>query len=148
VVDFGAFVKIEEGLEGLVHISEIDWGLVEHPRDFFTVGQTIKAKIIEIKDDKISLSVKSLKENPWSRAKDKYKKDETVTGVVIKFNKYGALVSVEEGVAGLIHISEFGTSEDMHKSLELGKTYEFKITLFDPSEQRMTLVLNTPEKKA
>jgi small subunit ribosomal protein S1 len=142
VVDFGIFVKIEEGLEGLVHISEIDWGLVEHPRDFFTVGQTIKAKIIEIKDDKISLSVKSLKENPWSRAKDKYKKDETVNGVVIKFNKYGALVSVEEGVAGLIHISEFGTAEDMHKGLELGKAYEFKITLFDPSEQRMTLVLN------
>jgi small subunit ribosomal protein S1 len=148
IVDFGVFVKIEEGLEGLVHISEIDWGLVEHPRDFFIVGKEIKVKIIEIKDDKISLSVKALKENPWAEAKDKYKKDDTVTGVVIKFNKYGALVSVQEGVAGLIHISEFGTADDMHKGLELGKTYEFKITLFDPSEQRMTLVLKGKEEKS
>lgn len=139
IVDFGIFVKIEEGLEGLVHISEIDWGLVEDPHKFAKVGEKIKVKIIEIKEGKISLSIKALKENPWTEAAKKYKKEDTVTGVVIKFNKHGALASIEEGVAGLVHISEFGTEEKLHEKLELGKTYNFKISLFDPKEQKMTL---------
>ncbi|MBP6858908.1 MAG: S1 RNA-binding domain-containing protein [Candidatus Pacebacteria bacterium] len=139
VVDFGIFIKLEEGLEGLVHISEIDWGLVDDPRNFVKVGQKIKAKIIEIKDGKISLSLKQMKANPWSEAAKKYKKDMAVTGVIIKFNKHGALASIEEGVAGLVHVSEFGSEEKLRKSLELGKTYPFKINLFDPKEQKMAL---------
>lgn len=139
VVDFGVFVKLEEGLEGLVHISEIDWGLVDDPRNFVKVGQSIKAKIIEIKDGKISLSLKQLKPNPWVEAGKKYKKDMVVTGVVIKFNKHGALASIEEGVAGLVHVSEFGSEEKLRKTLELGKAYEFKIALFDPKDQKMAL---------
>jgi small subunit ribosomal protein S1 len=139
VVDFGAFVKLEEGLEGLVHISEIDWGLVEDPRNFLKVGQKIKAKIIEIKEGKISLSLKQLKQNPWVEAGAKYKKDMSVKGVVIKFNKHGALASIEEGVAGLVHVSEFGGEDKLRKALELGKTYDFKITLFDPKDQKMAL---------
>jgi len=139
IVDFGIFVKVEDGLEGLVHISEIDWGLVEDPKDFVRVGDKVKAKIIEIKDDKISLSLKALKVNPWAEAEKKYKKDMVVDGVVIKFNKHGALVSIEEGVAGLVHVSEFGAEEDLRKALELGKTYKFKITLFEPKDHRMTL---------
>ena len=139
VVDFGVFVKIEEGLEGLVHISEIDWGLVDDPRKFATVGDSVRVKIIEIKDGKISLSLKALKENPWTEAAKKYKKDDVVTGVIIKFNKHGALASIEEGIAGLVHISEFGSEEKLHERLELGKTYTFKITIFDPIEQKMAL---------
>jgi small subunit ribosomal protein S1 len=139
VVDFGIFVKLEEGLEGLVHISEIDWGLVEDPHTFVKVGQKIQAKIIEIKEGKISLSLKQLKANPWVDAAKKYKKDMPVTGVVIKFNKHGALASIEEGIAGLVHVSEFGSEEKLRKSLDLGKTYNFKITLFDPKEQKMAL---------
>jgi len=77
VVDFGVFVKIEDGLEGLVHISEIDWGLVEDPRAMFNVGEKLDVKIIEIKDAKISLSIKALKENPWVGALKKYKKDDS-----------------------------------------------------------------------
>jgi len=146
IVDFGVFVKIEEGLEGLVHISEIDWGLVENPRSFFKVGDKIKVKIIDIKDGKISLSVKALKENPWVEAVKKYKKDDTVKGVIIKFNKHGALASIEEGVAGLVHISEFGSEEKLRENLELGKTYEFKISLFDPKEQKMALTFVAPKK--
>ena len=139
VVDFGVFVKLEEGLEGLVHISEIDWGLVDDPRNFVKVGSKIKAKIIEIKDGKISLSLKQLRPNPWIEAGKKFKKDMPVTGVIIKFNKHGALASIEEGVAGLVHVSEFGSEEKLRKVLELGKTYPFKITLFDPKEQKMAL---------
>lgn len=139
IVDFGVFVKLEEGLEGLIHISEIDWGLVDDPRNFVKVGQNIKAKIIEIKDGKISLSLKQLKQNPWSEASKKYQKDMTVSGVIIKFNKHGALASIEEGIAGLVHVSEFGSEDKLRKNLELGKVYNFKISLFDPKEQKMAL---------
>jgi small subunit ribosomal protein S1 len=139
VVDFGVFVKLEEGLEGLVHISEIDWGLVEDPKAFVKVGQKIRVKIIEVKEGKISLSIKQLRPNPWTEAAKKYKKDMPVTGVIIKFNKHGALASIEEGVAGLVHVSEFGSEEKLRKALELGKTYPFKITVFDPKEQKMAL---------
>ncbi len=146
IVDFGAFMKIEEGLEGLIHISEMDWGLVDDPRKLFKVGEKLKAQIIEVKDNKVSLSVKVLKENPWKGAEKKYKKGSVVKGVVIKFNKYGALASIEEGVAGLVHVSEFGTEEKLRAALELGKVYPFTITLFEPKDQRMTLSFSEPKK--
>ncbi len=138
-VDFGIFVKLEEGLEGLVHISELDWGLVEDTRTLYKVGQPVKVKVIEVKDDKISLSIKQLKENPWGAASKKYKKDQEVQGVIIKYNKHGALASIEEGVAGLVHISEFASEEELRKTLSLGQSYAFTITLFEPKDQRMTL---------
>jgi len=138
-VDFGVFVKLEQGLEGLVHISELDWGLVEDPRALFAVGDSVKVKVIEIKDGKVSLSIKALKENPWKTAADRYKKGMEVSGVIIKYNKHGALASIEEGVAGLVHISEFGTPAELRETLELGRSYPFQITLFEPKDQRMTL---------
>ena len=146
-VDFGVFVKIEDSLEGLVHISELDWGLVQDPRDLFSVGDTVNVKVIEIKDDKISLSIKALKENPWHEAAKRYKKGQRVEGVIIKFNKHGALASIEEGVAGLVHVSEFGNEDKLQDSLELGKTYPFTITHFDPTEQKMALSYKTSEKE-
>jgi len=148
IVDFGVFLKLEEGLEGLVHISEIDWGLVEDPRTMFKVGDKVKAKIIEIKDGKISLSIKALKENPWNEFENTLKKGDIVSGVVIKFNKHGALVSIKQGVAGLVHNSGFGSEEKLKKTLELGKTYNFQVTLFEAKDQRMTLVYLEDQKKA
>ncbi len=139
MVDFGIFVKVEGGLEGLVHISEIEWGLVEDPRTYAKVGDKIKVKIIEIKEGKISLSIKQLTEDPWQKVADKYKKEDTVEAAIIKYNKYGALASIEEGVAGLVHVSEFESEEALKNELGLGKVYTFKITLFDPNEHKMTL---------
>ncbi|MEK7622219.1 MAG: S1 RNA-binding domain-containing protein [Patescibacteria group bacterium] len=139
IVDFGVFVKLEEGFEGLIHISEINWSLVENPRDHFKVGEKVEAKVIEIKDGKVSLSVKALKTNPWVEAENKYKKGDEVKGVVIKYNKHGALVSLEEGVAGLVHISEFKDEDGLRRTLELGKTYRFKINLFDAKNQKLTM---------
>ncbi len=139
MVDFGVFVKIDEGLEGLVHISEIDWALVEDPKTRFKVGDKVKVKVIEVKEGKVSLSIKALKPNPWVEAGKKYKKDMVVKGVVIKFNRHGALASIEEGIAGLVHVSEFGSDEKLRSNLELGKVYNFKITLFDAGNQKMTL---------
>lgn len=146
MVDFGAFVKLEEGLEGLIHISEIDWGLVDDPRHFFKVGDKVKVKIIDIKDGKVSLSAKQLKDNPWQVATAKYNKGDKVEGVIIKFNKHGALASIEEGIAGLVHVSEFGTEEKLRTSLELGHRYPFTISLFEPKEMRMALAF-AGEKK-
>ena len=140
IVDFGVFLRLEEGLEGLVHISELDWGLVEDPRAMFKVGDKVKAKVIEIKAGKISLSIKALKENPWTEFEEKLKKGDIVPGVVIKYNKHGALVSIKEGVAGLVHNSTFGTEAKLRETLELGKNYNFQITLFEPKEHKMTLM--------
>jgi len=140
LVDFGVFVKLENELEGLVHISELDWGLVENPRSMFKIGDKIRTKIIEIKDDKISLSIKALKENPWKEFEGKLKKGDIIKGVVIKYNKHGALISIKEGVAGLVHNSTFSSETKLREKLELGKNYNFQITLFEPKEQKMTLV--------
>jgi len=137
--EFGVFIKLEEGLEGLVHISEMDWALVENPKTRYKVGEEVNVKVIEIKDDKVSLSIKALSDDPWVLAADKYAKDQQVNAVVIKYNKHGALASVEEGVAGLVHISEFENEEELRAKLELGKVYPFVITLFEPKERRMTL---------
>lgn len=137
--DFGVFVKIDENLEGLVHISEMDWALVENPKTRYKVGDAIKVKIIDIKDGKISLSIKALTEDPWKVASAKYEKGQKVDAVVIKFNKHGALASVEEGVAGLVHVSEFSSEEKLREALSLGSVHKFTITLFDAKEHRMTL---------
>ena len=137
--EFGIFVKLEEGLEGLVHISEMDWALVENPKTRYKPGETIKVKVIEIKDDKISLSIKALIDDPWKAAAARYRKDQKVDAVIIKYNKHGALASIEEGVAGLVHISEFANEQDLRSRLELGKVYPFTITFFEPKDRRMTL---------
>lgn len=147
IVDFGIFIKVEEGLEGLVHISEIDWTLVEDPRRFYKVGEKVNVKVIEIKDGKVSLSIKALKENPWVEGEKKYKKGDEVNGVVIKFNKHGAVASIEEGISGLVHISEFGSEATMKQKLELGKSYSFKILLFEAKNQKMGLSFVESAKK-
>jgi small subunit ribosomal protein S1 len=146
IVDFGVFVKLEPGLEGLVHISELDWGLVENPHALFAVGTRVRVKVIEIKDGKISLSIKALKANPWHTAAERYSKGMEVPGVIIKYNKHGALASIEEGVAGLVHVSEFASPAELRGALELGKTYPFTISLFEPAEQRMTLTFTGKKK--
>lgn len=140
IVDFGVFLKLEDGLEGLVHISELDWGLVEDPHSLFKLKDKVKAKIIDIKDGKISLSIKALKENPWKEYEGKLKRGDVVKGVVLKYNKHGALVSIKEGVAGLVHNSGFESQEKLKAELQVGRTYPFTVTLFEPKEQKMTLL--------
>ncbi len=137
--DFGAFVKLPNGTEGLVHISEMDWALVEDPKTRFKVDEQVKVKVIEVKDGKVSLSIKALKPDPWQQSADKYKKDDEVEAVIIKHNRHGALASVEEGVAGLVHMSEFGSYEELKEKLPLGSSHKFVITMFDPQERKMTL---------
>ncbi|MFH0755085.1 MAG: S1 RNA-binding domain-containing protein, partial [bacterium] len=132
MVDFGIFVRLDDGLEGLVHISEIDWTLIENPKTIFKIGDKINVKVIEVKDGKVSLSIKALKANPWEEAEKKYKKGDEIEAVVIKFNKFGALASIEEGISGLVHISDFGSEVQMKEKISLGKKYTFKINVFEP----------------
>lgn len=146
VVDFGAFMKFDEaGLEGLIHISEIDWTLVENPRDVLKPGDEVQAKIIDIQGYKISLSLKALKENPWEKIAEKYKKGDVVRGKVSKYNPFGSFVELDGEIQGLVHISEFGSEQHMRDAIEIGKVYDFKVLLIDPKEHRMSLGVIRPE---
>ena len=142
VVDFGAFMKFNDiGLEGLIHLSEIDWTLVSNPREILKPGDKVSAKIIDIQGDKISLSLKQLKNDPWMKVAEKYHKDDMVKGKVTKFNPFGAFVELDPDIQGLAHISEFGTEQKMRELLALGTSYEFKILLVDSKEHRISLGL-------
>ncbi len=140
VVDFGVFVTIDNEIEGLVHISEMDWGLVDDPRKFYSIGNQVQVKIIEIEGDKYSFSFKELHKNPWEDITDRHKVGDTASGVIIKYGPFGAFASIEAGVSGLIHISSFKDAEDLRNTLEIGKTYEFVITNLEPKNQKLTLV--------
>ncbi len=143
VADFGVFVKLldDPTIEGLVHISEIDHKLIDAPKEVVTVGDSMKAKIIEIKDGRISLSFKALKPNPWDDADKFFAQDQEVSGTVAKYNPFGALVALGHDLQGLIHISEFESQEKMKEQLVLGKEYSFVISLFKPAEKRIILKL-------
>lgn len=141
VVDFGAFVRFGETLEGLIHISEIDWSLIEDPRSLLKPGDKVTAKIIDIQGDKVALSLKALKEDPWTHIADKYHKGDTLKGTVTKFNPFGAFVMVEPYIQGLVHISEFGSEQKMREELALNSSYDFRVILVEPREHRMALGL-------
>ena len=139
VVDFGAFIRFGENIEGLIHISELDWSMVEAPTDFAKVGEKVKAKIIEITDDRVSLSLKALKNDPWSEILSA--KGDVIRGKVTKLNPFGAFVQITDKIQGLCHISEFGTSQKMEDGLKVDESYDFTILSLEPKEHRMSLKL-------
>lgn len=142
VVDFGAFIKLDPLVEGLIHISELDWQLVQDPHDIVHVGDKIKAKIVDIsKEGRVSLSMKMLKDDPWKEIAQKYTKGTVTKGVVSKIHPYGALIKLEEGVQGLLHISEFASEEDFKAKITLGNEYQFEIAQIAPEERRIALKL-------
>ncbi|MBI4138403.1 MAG: S1 RNA-binding domain-containing protein [Candidatus Wildermuthbacteria bacterium] len=146
VVDFGAFVKFGgpgDEIEGLIHISEIDWQIIENPSHFLKVGDRVKAQIIDVSNGRASLSLKTLKEDPWKEASKKYKKDDKVQGKVTKINPFGAFVEIEAKIQGLCHISEFGSRKAMEDALKAGETYPFYIIDISPEEHRMSLKLQS-----
>lgn len=134
-----------EIIEGLIHISEIDWQLIENPREFLKIGQTVQAKIIGIEGDRLSLSLKALKKDPWLEIDKKYQKGQEVKGQITKFNPFGAFVQLDKDIHGLIHVSEFGSEAAMRQYLEIGKEYDFKILSIEPKMHKMALSLIKPE---
>lgn len=143
IADFGVFVRFvdDPNIEGLVHISEIDHKLIDSPKEMVKVNDAIKAKIIEIKDGRVSLSFKALKSNPWDEAEKHFAAEQEVEGVVAKFNPFGALISLGYDLQGLIHISEFESAEKMKEELEVGKKYAFIVTSVKSAEKRIILKL-------
>jgi len=145
VADFGAFLRFaaHPEVEGLIHISELDHRLVENPKEIVKVGEAVKAQITEIKDGRVSLSLKALKLDPWKDLDKKFKEGEKVKGTPFKYNPFGAFVNVDGAdVQGLIHVSEFGGVEEMKKAIELGKKYNFTIDVLKPEEKRLILKMN------
>ncbi|MDD2730625.1 MAG: S1 RNA-binding domain-containing protein [Candidatus Portnoybacteria bacterium] len=149
VVDFGAFIKFPlketegsnhpETMEGLIHISEIDWQLIEDPRQHLKVGQKVTAKIISISGDRLYLSLKALKKDPWLDVEQKYQKDQMVSAAVTKINPFGAFVQLDQDIHGLVHVSEFSSFEEMGQQLKIGQRYEFKILSVEPKSHKMAL---------
>lgn len=142
IADFGAFIKFDQ-IEGLIHISELDWQLVENPAEVVKVGETVKAKIIEINNNQVFLSLKALKANPWEEIEKQYKKGDVIKGKVTKFSAFGAFVEIMPKIRGLCHISEFESKEKMEEELKLGETYDFTVLQIEPKEHRMSLKLVT-----
>ena len=148
VVDFGAFMRFgekDQEIEGLIHISEIDWQIIEDPSQFVKVGDKIKAKIIDVSNGRASLSLKALKEDPWTGIEEKYKKGQEVQGRITKLNPFGAFVEIEPKIQGLCHISEFGTRKNMEEQIKEGETYPFQILEINAPEHRMSLKLVRPD---
>lgn len=160
VVDFGAFVKFlptsrqgstrdSDKLEGLVHISELAWQLIDDPRTIVKTGDIVKARIIGIDDTRISLSMKALAKDPWSEIAEKYKTGDIVQGKIDKINPFGAFVYLDKDIHGLAHVSEFQEvypGKKMDEVLRGGETYSWKILSIEPKDHRMGLMLVKEEK--
>ena len=154
VVDFGAFVKFSapdnedgkkaaEKLEGLVHISELAWQLIDDPREIIKTGDHVSAKIIGIEDSRISLSMKALKEDPWEKVSEKYKVGDEVQGKIDKINHFGAFVYLDKDIHGLAHVSEFSDvypGRKMEEIFTAGETYTWKILSIEPKSHRLGLL--------
>ena len=127
-------------IEGLIHISEIDWKLIENPRDFLQAGQIVKAKIVDIEGNKVSLSLKALKPDPWEKIEEKYTVGQTINGDVAKITNYGALIRLDEEIYGLVPMSEFGEKKP-DDSLKAGDKLNVAIVSIDPKEHKLLLTL-------
>lgn len=142
VVDFGAFVNVN-GIEGLVHISEISWERVENPADYVKVGDEIEAKIIAIDKDRLSLSMKQMQEDPWAKEAESFKKGDVVDGTVTRITPFGAFIQLSPAVEALVHVSELGEGDgvDPEKLFKLNEKKKFKILEIDRDSRKISLSL-------
>jgi small subunit ribosomal protein S1 len=142
VIDFGAFVNVD-GIEGLIHISEISWERVENPRDYVKTGDTVKAKIIAIDKDRLSLSLKQMMEDPWLQEVKAFKKGEAVEGKVTRITPFGAFVQLSPSVEALVHVSEMSDDEgvDPEKIFQLNEKKKFKVIDIDTEARKIALSL-------
>lgn len=148
VVDFGAFVNVD-GIEGLIHISEISWERVNNPSDYVKVGQTVEAKIISIDKERLSLSMKQLTQDPWLDEIEKFSKGDTVEGTVTRITPFGAFVQISPSVEALVHISELGSGEgaDPEKVFTLNELKSFVILEIDKDNRKISLSLSDKKQK-
>ncbi|PIR76151.1 MAG: 30S ribosomal protein S1 [Candidatus Magasanikbacteria bacterium CG10_big_fil_rev_8_21_14_0_10_42_10] len=151
LTSFGAFIKFGEGLEGLVHISEIAWQRIDHPKDVLKIGDRVKAQIIDLNKSKIYLSIKRLVDDPWKSVKDSYKIGQIVEGEIHKVEPFGLMIRLDNDIHGLAHISELSNaqmSEDkMGEEFKVGDVKKFEIVNIEPAEHRLGLRLEGVKPK-
>ena len=143
ITDFGVFVDLG-GMDGLLHITDLSWGRVNHPSEMTEVGETISVKIIDIDKDKlrISLGLKQLTPHPWENVEEKFPVGTKISGKVVSLTNYGAFVELETGVEGLVHISEMSWTRGVHRPdevVQLGQEVEAQILSIDTEERKIAL---------
>ncbi|MFB0516093.1 MAG: 30S ribosomal protein S1, partial [Candidatus Neomarinimicrobiota bacterium] len=145
MTNYGAFVEIEKGVEGLIHVSEMSWTKhIRHPSEMFTLGQTIEAKILnmDVTERKISLGVKQLQPDPWDQIEEKYKVGTIQTGKVRNLTQFGAFVELEEGIDGLIHITDLSWTKNVrHPKEVLTKGDQVEVRVLDVSRENRRIAL-------
>ena len=148
VVDYGAFVNVE-GIEGLIHISEISWERVNNPGDYLKVGETIEAKIISIDKDRLSLSIKQLTQDPWLDEVEQFAIGSAVEGTVTRITPFGAFVQISPAVEALVHVSELGEGDnaDPEKVFTLNERKSFTVLDVDKDSRKISLSLGKKTKK-
>jgi small subunit ribosomal protein S1 len=149
IVDFGAFVDLE-GIDGLIHISELSWSHVNHPSELLEIGQDVRVKVLDIDRERqrISLGLKQTQSDPWQQVIDTYQQGDVVEGKVTKVVTFGAFVEVIPGVEGLVHISELATHhvENPREVVQQGETLRAKIIEMDAERRRLSLSLKRVEE--
>jgi small subunit ribosomal protein S1 len=148
IVDFGAFVDLE-GIDGLIHISELSWSHVNHPSEVLEIGQTVQVKVLDIDRDRqrISLGLKQTQSDPWSQVIEAYREGDVVMGRVTKVVTFGAFVEILPGVEGLVHISELANHhvENPREIVSQGDVVKVKVIEMDADRRRLSLSLKRVE---
>ena len=143
ITDYGAFIDLG-GVDGLLHVTDISWKRINHPAEVLSVGQTVKVQVIKFNEDtqRISLGMKQLENDPWQSVADKYKVGEVYTGKVTNITDYGAFVELEDGIEGLVHVSEMSwTRKNVHpgKIVSTSQEVQVKVLEVDPEMRRISL---------
>ena len=149
ITNFGVFLNFDDGMEGLIHISEIAWQRIDSPNELFKVGDKVKAEIVSIDGSKIFLSSKKLQKDPWQEASAKYSVGQVVSGEIVKINPFGLFVKLDDEIHGLAHISQLNISlkEKIADLFQAGETRDFEVVSISPEEHRLGLKLATEEKE-
>lgn len=151
LANFGAFININ-GADGLVHLSELSWDHIDHPREVLEVGQEVKVKVINVDRDKkrIGLSVRALQSDPWKSRVEKYSVGQLVEGVITRLTKFGAFARLEGDIEGLIHISEIAEHRIEHPKevLKEGEVKSLRVIRIDPEQHRIGLSLRKVDSAA
>ena len=151
LANFGAFININ-GADGLVHLSELSWEHIDHPREVLEVGQEVKVKVINVDKEKkrIGLSVRALQEDPWRSKVEKYSVGQLVEGVITRLTKFGAFARLEGDIEGLIHISEISDHRIEHPKevLKEGEVKSLRVIRIDPDQHRIGLSLRKVDSAA
>lgn len=149
ITDYGVFVDLG-GVDGLLHITDLSWGRVGHPRDVCSIGDTIKVKVIKFdrENQRVSLGLKQITPDPWTDAEEKYPIDSRVEGRVVSLTDYGAFVRLEEGVEGLVHVSEMSWTQKIRypsKVVAIGDRIEAIVLDIDTARKRISLGMKQVE---